>query len=1049
MTNAKKLLAAILTVIMVASLMTCFTFAATPVFANDYVSYPSSDKIPEIKNTACIVSVKARNRAVGTKINIDWDGQTWEFTVGVNAFATFDEACKAADLAARGATPQVILSAGTYPELRIKSSVEVFGANWNDNPNVVNTEDPTKQWELNSKWTVNPTVCNDIVIDGAAAGEITIVGMEIAHRFYDSFRPQSSTKTVLKLINTYLNQTDTSTALLTLPTPRSTNMRHFAMSFWNLNSHNTGASAANNTDETHIINFRIGKLDMAKDDNRLFDEKISPTFVIDGFCADYKNVSLLQFSWFKWAPYKNAKIVLKNSYITPFQGKGRNGRYDFCGFYTDKTPDTSIGESGEVEITNNIFYDSYESNGKAEVRVFGVEYSKITYEDNLVINTGEAKSEFISTYNLPIGDLSEVVYLKNNTFLGYNINIDWGNADTKIDMTGSYIAPTWSADYKTKQENVLPAGNVRYDYCYIDGAKTIKTDEVQEFNIAGMTIDHDAATIEESVRSGVFYKDIVIEGQAVCDIYASDKDYSNIDSYELGTPLGNNLSLTGVDNYYIFVAFSPDRANRKVYTMKISRPSQPDIELVSLSDKATAIDALSYNVTLEPDEDSFTFAPVAQDSAEITVTLGDAVINPSGNSYTLTGVEKGKEYICYIDLVQGSRKERFTLFISRALSAECELLSVDSKLTPVDGGYKASVVNGQTTLEIAAEISDGASAFITLGTAVYPYANGKFVIDNPKADNYKIIVVAENGTTKNAALTISAQKNNEAKVISIENATAVSGGFEASAVTSFKVLPTVSQGAGYKVFSDAACTTLLANNTVTVSDAPVTVYIVVTAEDGTVAQPVALTVKKTADELPPEQPEKPEIKDTSKIYTDIKATGWYKKYVDYAVTYGIFSGTSATKFSPDDKITRAQFVQVLANLSGVDTTNRNVTTSFTDVPAKKWYTPAVKWASENGIVNGVGNGKFDPEAYVTREQMCVMLVNYAKFKNITLKTVEAKSNFADNSKISSWAVDEVYACQQADIVNGKGAGIFDPQGTGTRAEACAMFTKFHQDYLAK
>ncbi len=191
-----------------------------------------------------------------------------------------------------------------------------------------------------------------------------------------------------------------------------------------------------------------------------------------------------------------------------------------------------------------------------------------------------------------------------------------------------------------------------------------------------------------------------------------------------------------------------------------------------------------------------------------------------------------------------------------------------------------------------------------------------------------------------------------------------------------------------------------------------------------------------------------EIKDTSKIFKDIPAKKWFKEYVDYSVAYGIFTGTSKTEFSPNTNITRAQFVQVLANLVGVDTSNRNVTTSFKDVPSKKWFTSAVKWASENKIVNGLGDGKFEPNANVTREQMCVMLVNFAKFKNITLKTLENKANFADDGKISKWAKTAVYTCQMADIVNGKGAGKFDPKGTGTRAEASVMFTKFHKDYMA-
>ncbi len=190
-----------------------------------------------------------------------------------------------------------------------------------------------------------------------------------------------------------------------------------------------------------------------------------------------------------------------------------------------------------------------------------------------------------------------------------------------------------------------------------------------------------------------------------------------------------------------------------------------------------------------------------------------------------------------------------------------------------------------------------------------------------------------------------------------------------------------------------------------------------------------------------------ELKDTSKIFTDISADEWFKEYVDYSYTHKIFKGTSATTFAPQENITRAQFVQALANISNVDTSNWNVSTQFIDVPSGAWYAPAVKWASENRIVIGVGDGYFDPDANITREQMCLMLVNYARFSNITLNTVEEKISFADNSKISSWATAAVYACQQADIVNGKGENTFDPVGLGTRAEVATLFTRFHKEYL--
>ena len=187
------------------------------------------------------------------------------------------------------------------------------------------------------------------------------------------------------------------------------------------------------------------------------------------------------------------------------------------------------------------------------------------------------------------------------------------------------------------------------------------------------------------------------------------------------------------------------------------------------------------------------------------------------------------------------------------------------------------------------------------------------------------------------------------------------------------------------------------------------------------------------------------IVDTTKIFSDV-AQDWYTTYVNYAYSHNIFKGNEDGTFKPLANITRAEFVQVLANITNVNTSNKAVTTKFYDVKSGDWFAPAVKWANDNGIVAGYG-AEFKPQNNITREQMCVMIVNYAKYRGISLKIVEAKEAFADDWAISSWAKDAVYACQMADIVNGKGAGRFDPAGTGLRAEASVIFTKFHQSYL--
>lgn len=128
-------------------------------------------------------------------------------------------------------------------------------------------------------------------------------------------------------------------------------------------------------------------------------------------------------------------------------------------------------------------------------------------------------------------------------------------------------------------------------------------------------------------------------------------------------------------------------------------------------------------------------------------------------------------------------------------------------------------------------------------------------------------------------------------------------------------------------------------------------------------------------------------------------------------------------------------------------TNKKVDTKFDDVKSGEWFASAIKWAANNEIVAGLDNKTFAPNANITREQMCAILVNYAKSQKIAIKSVEPEQTFSDDKLISDWTKEAVYTCQQADIVNGMSEGKFNPQGTGKLSEAAVIFTKFHQSYI--
>ncbi|MHA7964828.1 S-layer homology domain-containing protein [Paenibacillus sp. CAU 1782] len=181
-------------------------------------------------------------------------------------------------------------------------------------------------------------------------------------------------------------------------------------------------------------------------------------------------------------------------------------------------------------------------------------------------------------------------------------------------------------------------------------------------------------------------------------------------------------------------------------------------------------------------------------------------------------------------------------------------------------------------------------------------------------------------------------------------------------------------------------------------------------------------------------------------FKDVGMDGWFYTYVNLAYTYGLFNGTTSTTFSPDGSMTRAMFVQVLANLEDVNLSGYSGS-RFSDVTDGQWYTAAIQWAAEKGIVNGIKADLFDPNSPMTREQMLVILFNYMKYKGYEIPDSRSES-FADESEISPWALEAVQALSDIGIVLGKTDNLFAPKTTATRAEAAAIFVRFVK-YLAE
>jgi hypothetical protein len=168
---------------------------------------------------------------------------------------------------------------------------------------------------------------------------------------------------------------------------------------------------------------------------------------------------------------------------------------------------------------------------------------------------------------------------------------------------------------------------------------------------------------------------------------------------------------------------------------------------------------------------------------------------------------------------------------------------------------------------------------------------------------------------------------------------------------------------------------------------------------------------------------------------------WAKNDIDFITARELLVGTGEGLFSPEASMTRGMAVTVLGRLWDAETDGFTAS-RFTDVSANAYYAPYVEWAAQNGIVNGVGNGRFAPDRIVSREEMAVVLANFAEFTGIGLREAStAVEAFADEAQISPWAKADVRTIQKAGIISGKQNNLFDPKDKCTRAEVSAILRR--------
>lgn len=175
-------------------------------------------------------------------------------------------------------------------------------------------------------------------------------------------------------------------------------------------------------------------------------------------------------------------------------------------------------------------------------------------------------------------------------------------------------------------------------------------------------------------------------------------------------------------------------------------------------------------------------------------------------------------------------------------------------------------------------------------------------------------------------------------------------------------------------------------------------------------------------------------------FTDVDSGSWSYEAVDFLYKEGIMTGVSPTNFGISEMMSRAQFATVLYRMEG--SPQADYTSKFPDVLDGQFYSNAVMWASQSGVVAGYENGKFGHSDDITREQMATMLYGYAKYKGLDVSARGNIDGFPDKDKVSVFAREALQWCVATGIISGNGDGTLGPVNATDRAACATMLMRY-------
>lgn len=473
-----------------------------------------------------------------------------------------------------------------------------------------------------------------------------------------------------------------------------------------------------------------------------------------------------------------------------------------------------------------------------------------------------------------------------------------------------------------------------------------------------------------------------------------------------------------------------DSANKSI-TVTVTPDSEDYTGSIVSAPVVVGKTVLTGTVTLAQADGKITatVADAAEDSYDIVwLRDGQVISGATGVEYTVADADKGHTITAKLVAKGDYTGEILSDAISVAATVPAApSVSASTGDSQVTVSWTVSDNGGKPVTSYTVQCND--EAVITLDAATTSYTFTGLT----NGTKYTFKVVASNSEGNSAVATVEATPNAPS-----------GGGGGGGGVTTYTVTVEKTDNGTVTVSPKSAAKDATVTITIAADKGYALNTLTVTDKDGKEIELTKVNDTKYTFKMPASKVTvKADFVKTSTLpFTDVAADAWYYDAVAYVYEQGMMKGTNdGTTFSPAMNLTRGMMAQILYNLEKGTAPAEG---SFTDVAANAWYADAVNWAAANDIVNGYGNGKFGPEDSITREQMAVLLYNYAKFKGYDVTTSGDLTTFSDDEKVSDWAEYAMKWAVGEKLINGSNNAL-NPLGTASRAEVAQILMNFGQN----